>query len=232
MITILNRKEQKYYINNEEYNKLMTKINKYIKPDEYYKEKICNIYFDNSNHELIINSLNQPSYKEKVRLRSYGIPNDNSNVFLEIKKKYHGLVNKRRVILSYKEAKEYIEHRKIPNNSQIMKEIDYLFQYYQLKPMISITYDRESYVSKDDNTFRLTFDHNLKSSTNKIELSELKNEKNSIDGIIMEIKTLKGMPFWLNEILNELYIYPVSFSKYGEIYKQLKESGKNVSEYN
>ena len=37
---------------------------------------------------------------------------------------------------------------------------------------------------------------------------------------IMEIKTNGAMPLWLSGALNELAIYPKSFSKYGTIYKE------------
>ena len=39
----------------------------------------------------------------------------------------------------------------------------------------------------------------------------------------MEIKALNAMPIWLVEVLNELKIYPSSFSKYGTAYKIIKE---------
>jgi hypothetical protein len=44
----------------------------------------------------------------------------------------------------------------------------------------------------------------------------------------MEIKTLNGLPNWFVKILSKLKIYPTSFSKYGEVYKKLKESEKYV----
>ena len=43
------------------------------------------------------------------------------------------------------------------------------------------------------------------------------------DLCIMEIKALNAMPIWLVEVLNELKIYPSSFSKYGTAYKIIKE---------
>ena len=37
---------------------------------------------------------------------------------------------------------------------------------------------------------------------------------------IMEIKTSGAMPLWLAEALNALKIYPRTFSKYGNVYKE------------
>src|SRR5574344_842197 len=136
------RKEQKYILSDKQYHKLIESINSYIEKDPYFKETICNVYFDNNNDDLIINSLKKPIFKEKIRLRSYGTPTDNDLVFLEIKKKFGGLVYKRRVTIKYSEAKDYILNKKLPINNQIMKEIDYYFNYYNLIPKISISYDR------------------------------------------------------------------------------------------
>ena len=41
-------------------------------------------------------SLGNPLYKEKIRLRSYGIAKSDSPVYMEIKKKSEGIVYKRR----------------------------------------------------------------------------------------------------------------------------------------
>lgn len=231
MVTeIINRKEEKFLLTEDKYQKLLNKIKTYIQPDIYYQEKICSVYFDNENNDLITHSIDKPLYKEKIRLRSYNVPKEDDTVFLEMKKKYNGLSNKRRVVLTLKEANDYIYHGIMPKtNPQIMNEIDYVFRYYQLKPKISITYDREAFVSKEDETFRITFDSQIKSSITNVTLNELKDEESVLKNqYIMEIKTLKGLPIWLNQALNELKVYPISYSKYGEIYKKLKESDIHV----
>jgi SPX domain protein involved in polyphosphate accumulation len=225
----MNREEQKYYLTPNDYKKLFLKIKSYLKPHEYFRERIYNIYFDNDYDDLIINSLEKPIYKEKIRLRSYNIPSKKSIVFLEIKKKYNGLVNKRRVILTYEEAKSYLENGIIPSkDKQIMKEIDYCFKKYALKPKISITYDRDSYLAIDDENLRITFDYHIKSSLTNLKLTNLDTEKELNNGYIMEIKTLRGLPNWFTTALSDLKVYPISFSKYGEIYKKLKESALYV----
>ena len=40
----------------------------------------------------------------------------------------------------------------------------------------------------------------------------------SPDLCIMEVKALKSMPLWLSRALNDLKIFPGSFSKYGTAY--------------
>ena len=230
-ITIIDRTEQKYYVSEDNYQKLMTLLNDKLTKDIYFKERICNIYFDNDNYELISTSLDKPTYKEKVRLRSYNKPKENTTVFLEIKKKYKGKGNKRRIELNYSEALNYIEKGIIPNNinKQIMNEIDYIFKKYNLKPKISLTYDRYSYYLNEDNSFRITFDYNIKYDNKELYLSNLENANSLLkEGYIMELKLQNGIPLWFSKILNELKIYPTSFSKVGKAYTKLREDDLNV----
>lgn len=101
---IFKRYEYKYLITQEMKNKLLFYMQEYMKPDKFGNSKICNIYFDTPNYILIRHSIDKPFYKEKLRLRSYGKVDKESDVFLEIKKKYNRVVYKRRIVLSEDEA--------------------------------------------------------------------------------------------------------------------------------
>ena len=221
---IFNRVEQKYVLTNKQKDELLKMINKYLEKDLYFESLISNIYFDDYNNRLIINSLEKPLYKDKVRLRGYGIINKDSNVFFEIKNKYMGIVGKRRIMIKLNDLYDYLEGKTLPDK-QIMKELDYLIKIYNLKPSIFISYHRFSYKGKDDN-IRITFDDNLISRRNDLKLENgVYGDKHfKKDECIMEIKTLNGYPIWLVNALSSLNIYPNSFSKYGFIYsKEMKE---------
>ena len=220
MNTIIDRFEIKYLLNKCDYNLLINKINDYLVKDKYFKETIYNIYFDSDDYYLINRSLEKPIYKEKIRMRSYDKTNDYTNIFLEIKKKYIKNSNKRRVVISYKDYLDYINYGIIPKcDKQIMNEIDYYFKRYKLKPKIKILYDRLAYSLKGDDTFRITFDTNIRYSNENMDFN---NDDNTLfmSDYIMEIKTFSGIPLWLNKILNSLNIYPTSYSKVGKIYEE------------
>ena len=224
---IFKRVEQKYLLTEKEYKLLFKKINKYLIKDKYFKSTICNIYFDTVNNDLIINSLEKPVFKEKIRLRSYQVPSINDDVFLEIKEKYMGVVGKRRVKIKLKDFYDYLETNNYDKSNQIMNEINYYFKYYGLKPAIYIAYDRVSYCSNDDKGLRITVVSNLRSRNNslKLELGDTGKYYFQDKNYIMEIKTLG----WLVRNLSELKIYPTSFSKYGSIYQsELKERNDYV----
>ena len=164
--------------------------------------------------------MEKPIFKEKVRLRSYGIPKKEDDVFFEIKTKYKGVVGKRRHKIKLDDFYKYMERKEYDNN-QVLKEIDYFMNYYKLKPVIYISYDRLSYAGIDDD-IRITLDYNLKSRMNDLELD--KGDEGDYyfdeDYYIMEIKTLDSMPLWLVRSLSNLGINPTSFSKYGSIYEK------------
>ena len=225
---IFNRVEEKYLLNKKQKEKLLSMIKEHIKEDKFFKSEMYNIYFDNINNDLIINSIDKPLFKEKVRLRSYGIPKLDDYVFLEIKTKYKGVVGKRRIKVILKEFYEYLNTGKYNNNSQIMKEIDYIFKYYDLKPYIFISYDRLSYRGRDEEDLRITFDSNLRSRLGNLclEIGNSGSKQYYNDINIMEIKTLNSMPMWLVSALSELKIFPTSFSKVGKIYEKIKKEAQ------
>lgn len=219
---VFERVEQKYLINKKDRDRLLKKINNYIEKDKYFETTICNIYFDTINNDLIINSMEKPIYKDKIRLRSYGVPNLDSPVFLEIKNKYDGIVGKRRIKLTLKEFYNYIDNNVYNTNNQIMKELNYYIKYYKLISRIYIAYDRKSYVGKENKNLRITIDSNLRNRRDnlKLELGDYGKKYFKEDMYILEIKSLGAMPLWLVHTLSELKIYPSSFSKYGSIYQR------------
>lgn len=218
---IFKRVEQKYLIKEDDYKKLFALINPYLEKDKYFKSNIHNIYFDTKDNDLIINSIEKPIYKDKLRIRSYGTPKMSDTIFFEIKNKYKGTVGKRRVCMTLEEFYNYLEKGIFDQDNQIMKEIDYFIKYYKLVPKIFIAYDRLSYKAKEDD-LRVTFDFNLRSRRNHLNLEYGDKGDNffSENYIIMEIKTLGSLPLWFTHSLSKLKIYPSSFSKYGNIYKK------------
>ena len=227
--TVFERTEKKYIITLSQRKALLGMINEYIKPDEYGESTVCSLYFDTEDFRLIRRSMEKPAYKEKIRLRSYSTPKAGSKVFLELKKKYDGVVYKRRQTLEYLQAMRYILGREMPNDSQIMREIDWSMNYYKtISPKMFIAYDRTAFYSKTDHELRITFDRNVRFRTDNLDLAKGHYGERILDGglCIMEIKALSAMPLWLTAALKELRIFPGTFSKYGTAY-QITEARKN-----
>lgn len=223
---IFKRVEKKYMLTREQYEYLIEAISPYMAPDSYGETEIRNIYFDNNDNELIETSLLKPEYKEKLRLRSYGVPDENSTVFFEIKKKYRGIVYKRRISMKLKEAYAYIDGGKLPESIEgnIPAEIDYMMRRYRLSPKAFISYRRVAWASKDNPDLRITFDRDITSRYGDTRLESTADGRKLLDKdtFLMEIKIPGAMPLWLAHILSEGNIFPHSFSKFGTAHIQQK----------
>ncbi len=228
--SIFKRYEMKYLITKEQKNELLKELREYIQLDKYGKTKINSIYFDTPDYRLIRRSIEKPEYKEKLRIRSYGVTKQNSPVFIELKKKSEKVVYKRRIGTTEKEAIMYLcKNIDCIEDGQIKKEISYVKNYYQnLQPMVLVSYEREAYYGTEDKDFRVTFDDHILWREEEVSLCKgswgnkiLKN-----DEIVMEIKTATALPLWFSQFLSKNHIYKQSFSKYGTAYKTIMENNK------
>lgn len=215
------RREMKFLLNEEQYAFLRGEIEKHMTEDDFGRHTILNIYLDNHNNDLIRSSLGKPVYREKLRLRAYGNVEDDSEAFLEIKKKFRGITYKRRFELTYKELHDYITDGTPPDKrGQVFEEIDYIIRRMNLEPKIVICYDREAYYGNDDKEFRLTFDGNVRFRRDELDLRSGDHGEYLITQpyTVMEVKSAGAIPIWLARTLSEKKIFHGSFSKYGNIF--------------
>ena len=228
-IEVFNRREIKYLISDEDKEALLNIIYNYMDSDAYNKDgkpySICNIYLDTTADELIRKSLEKPAFKEKIRLRSYGTVTLTDKVFLESKKKYDSVVNKRRTTFTLQDAYKYFETGMISENQvmnrQVMHEIDYIMNFYKLQPRVFISYDRLAFFEKNNSDFRLTIDTNIQTRREDLRLdSPAYGDQLLPEGKwLMEAKAFKSFPLWFVHFLSERKIFSTSFSKYGTEYK-------------
>lgn len=230
---VFKRYEQKYMLSKNQYESMLTFLSNYMEQDCYGLHTICNIYYDTNYYNLIRTSLEKPIYKEKFRVRSYGQITANDHVFLEIKKKYKGVVYKRRESMMLSEADAYLQYDMKPKKQgQILHEIDWFLNLNDISPKVYIAYDRLALFSKDDETLRVTFDHNIRFRDYDLDLTKNTYGRKLIndDRYLMELKMSMAMPKWLSDYLAVNNILPTSFSKYGTCYKEFiffKELGKS-----
>lgn len=220
---VFKRYEKKYLLTQAQFTALTPALKKYMQIDQYGKHTICNIYFDTPTFELIRTSIEGPVYKEKLRLRSYGIPKPGDIVFIELKKKFDGIVYKRRIPMELTNAYAYLYRHEHPHmESQILSELDWVLEQYQLNPAAALSYDRVALFGIEDSELRMTFDFNIRGRDHFLELERGPYGKPILEqqDILMEIKIADAMPLWMSHVLSELHIFPCSFSKYGSYYKQ------------
>ena len=219
------RRELKYRITDAQRAALEAAFGARMVPDEHGESTICNRSYDTADYRLIRASLEKPAYKEKLRLRSYGVTEPGGEVFLELKKKYKGIVYKRRITLPEDAAGEFIAGRApLGKHGQIGREIEYFTAFYApLLPAVHLSYERSAWFSREDRDLRITFDKNIRFRQEDVSLTLPAGGRRILpEGeSLMEIKAAAALPLWLVSELDTLGIYQSTFSKYGEAYKAI-----------
>lgn len=238
-IEVFNRYENKYLLDGEAYARVIDIMDTRMELDFYNENRgaytIDNIYYDTDDDFLIRTSLSKPKYKEKLRLRAYGVPEESTKVYLEIKKKLDGMVNKRRTALRLNEAYEFVRTGIPPDikeymNGQVVKEITYFLSIYSLKPKVYIAYDRIAYFEKGNPDLRISFDTNIRTRRYDVHLEygDYGERLLGDDVYLMEVKTPRAEPLWLVHMLTGLDIKRSNFSKYGTEFRNFINSNTEV----
>lgn len=232
-MNVFRRRELKFLVNEQQRRGLEQMMLQRMVPDRYGRSTICNLYYDTPDYRLIRRSLERPVYKEKLRLRSYGPAKPGTDVFLEMKKKYKGIVYKRRIRVTEAQAQAFMQRiSPLPEDSQIAREMVYFRDFYrELAPRMYLSYEREAWYDPVDPGFRMTLDRNIQYRTVNLSLAS------SVDGqailpldmSLLEVKATGSIPMWLTEHLSRNKIHKQSFSKYGRAYTELLEQSLKES---
>lgn len=230
---VFKRTELKFMLRESQVQRIQKVMEPLMEADRYGRSTIQSLYYDTPDYRLIRRSIEKPKYKEKLRVRSYGTAVPESEVFIELKKKYDSIVYKRRIAMKQKDAQKYLAGEKPKDcpDTQILREIDYFRQFYRkLAPAMLISYEREAFFGKEDPDFRITFDRSLLWRTEALSLcAGVYGTPLLEDGmVLMEVKTKAAIPLWLVQLLGKEKIYKTSFSKYGTAYQRMycKEAEK------
>ena len=230
---VFQRREIKFLVDSRQRALLEQAFRGRMVPDPHGESSICNIYYDTPDYRLVRASLEKPVYKEKLRMRSYGRAREDDPVFLELKKKYDGVVYKRRILLAQRDAVAFMAGRApLPQPSQIGRELDYSRRFYAgLRPAVYLCYDRSAWFGADDQDFRVTFDRNIRWRREDLRLSAPLGGQDLLlpSQSLFEVKTAEAIPLWLTEVLDRAQIRQASFSKYGEAYTCICSERKGVT---
>lgn len=225
---VFNRNELKYIVKSNVQKDLVAALKPYMCMDEFGDEEgfysISNIYYDTHDYYFYQQNINRDVFRQKLRLRAYGKASLEDTVFLEIKKKYKGVVYKRRTLMKLKDAYRFLEPsvkledlKNFDNsNPQILREIYFLKTFYKLEPKMVLSYDRQAFQGINDPEVRVTFDRSLRSRNYDLRIEHGSYGANFVDNgmMLMEVKVGASVPLWLVRILNEFSCRRQRFSKY------------------
>jgi len=224
------RREKKLLIDSALAPILQEELCPYMDADKYNVDgqpyAICNLYFDDDADSIIRHSLSKPLFKEKLRLRSYGTPQMDDKVFLEIKRKSCRVGTKRRITMTLRDAYDYLKHGTSPDGlspleRQILQEFDHYRSPHPVYPKVYISYLRNAYFGKDDPSFRVTFDNEILTRREDVALESGRYGTALLpEGkTLLEIKFIGAVPLWFARIMSRYRLSFGSYSKYGNEYK-------------
>ena len=177
--------------------------------------------------------------------------------FFEIKSKINGLVMKRRVKMKLKDAMAFtaLTQREIDagtepaelfsaentealmqfgaSNPQILRELQYIIVTKKLRPRNVVSYERLALSANDDPELRVTFDMNIRTRGDRLDLAEGTDGKLSCpeNVAVLEIKTGKEIPLWLVKLVAKYGYRNKTFSKYCSYYVNMLPAGSLYGEY-
>ena len=229
------RTEKKYFLTPRQRDALLAHMQLHMRADDYGSYTICNIYYDTPDWRLVRASIERPAYKEKLRVRSYGVPQEQSQVFVELKKKLEGVVYKRRVSMEACMTQPFLDGiAPEAKTGQIAQEILWFQRFYRAEPRVFLAYDRTAFAGMDEPELRVTFDRSIRWRTDALDLCLGDRGERLLrdDRILMEVKLPGVCPLWLSRALSEIGAYPTTFSKYGFCYQTrlLPEEIQNTKE--
>ena len=242
---IFERREKKFLVEQQRLESFLNKIHTHLTPDERGVTKVSSLYYDTPENTLISRSLEKPVYKEKLRIRAYGEVSSDSIVFVELKKKFKGIVYKRRFGCALNDSYAFMQNGKGMSDTflcsqemqgQTMSDTtlakrNYLEvkacknRYRKLEPKMLIVTNRLALYTNDGSGVRLTIDFQPCFDSQNLKLDSQAPHQSLIDEdvCILEIKSANALPMWMIEAMSEARIRPQSFSKYGHAFKISKE---------
>jgi len=211
------RYEHKYFVTHAQAEAVTAALLEYMEPDRYGTYWVQNLYYDTANWDVISKSMDKPLYKEKLRMRCYGIPDETSNIFLELKKKFRGEVSKRRVALPISTLSQPLGEVLVSEDRQIARELAFYIKSNPVEEKMHISFLRTAYSGIEDESLRVTFDNDIRYRLENMDFDHPEEGQRVLqEGYqVMEIKTRTGIPLWLSRLLSQNAIYKTSYSKYG-----------------
>jgi hypothetical protein len=227
------RYEYKYIVPLKKLEQLREMVLPFVKMDQFVEAggrnhyTVRSIYFDTPRYDFYYEKIEGIKNRKKVRLRGYDKGDEDSIVFLEIKRKYDVPIIKYRAPVTFEDAQNMLREKningqillgdKFPKGIENSKRFFYQVFSKNLRPVVLVVYEREAYLSKFDSSVRVTLDKNLRSKGYP-SINELYNEekiKATLAGnFILEVKFNHSFPAWLNPIISRLQLRKQSASKY------------------
>lgn len=236
-----NRYELKYLINESaalgvrDFVKGRLAHDSHMNPADSQGYMVHSIYLDNSEYSLCRATMDGEKNRFKLRARFYSNADDQP-VFLEVKRRVNDCILKERATVHREAALELMRGRH-PKHSDLRSSrtrdaFNALGRFCQLrdqinaKPTAYTSYQREAFVSPEDDSFRLTMDRHVLGGEwrNQFEADRENWTDAGINKVILELKFTHRFPLWLRDLTHRFQLQRTSVPKYVECVRVLRRS--------
>lgn len=196
---------------------------------------VHSLYLDNSNYALCKATMDGEKNRFKLRARFYSDEAD-APVFLEVKRRVSDCILKSRAAIHRDAAAELMEGRHPKHTdlqgSKTRQAFDALGRFCQLRDQIDArpaaytSYQREAYVSIQDESCRVTFDRLIKGGPWRREIKADRDGwlATDINHVVLELKFTHRFPMWMRELSHHFQLQRTSVPKYVECVRAMRKS--------
>jgi hypothetical protein len=194
----------------------------YADPDGYYL--VRSVYFDTPDYLLYHEKRAGAARRHKLRVRTYGEPQETDCVRLEVKSRYNDFIHKITVDLprdDYLEVEPSILRRILPpqwllDDPEVSKEFFRLQKQYNMEPKTLVQYRRQAFERTDLCRVRANFDDQIVASRNLELLSPLRGARRLLQygHAVFEIKADGVLPYWMHTLITKYDLQTQAVSKY------------------
>lgn len=172
----------------------------FTREDEFGQTTVYSVYYDTDDYTITKRLLDKSAYKEKLRLRSYGVPRQGDTVYLELKKKLNGVSYKQRVPVPFSGAAASLNTGPDCGVNYISAEIDWFLRRYNPSPRFTLWYDRLAFHGIENTDLRITFDTHIRWLGSALDYTKGHNGYPLLDKnrYLMELKTGTSIPMFLS----------------------------------
>ena len=231
--TTIERYEMKYRIPSRLVALVRNRIKQFCVPDRAGDEGrylISSLYVDSPGRRLYYDTVDRVTKRYKLRIRRYvGSP-----AFVEIKRRVKTIVQKSRCAIRadlwpavFHDPRRLDEAGLSEESRRTVVEFTNKCLNLGAEPAALVRYEREAWVSTCDEYARVTFDRRLVAARPQgwtvpveapvgwqpIDLPGRFGLPES--GVVLELKATMEVPFWMTDLVGDLGLRRVGFSKYG-----------------
>lgn len=224
-----NRFELKYLVDARALPRLRDDLEQRMERDVHQREptRITSLYYDTRDLRFYWEKVDGLRFRRKLRVRVYGPPehvHDGSTAYVEIKQRVDRVTQKRRIALSYADARVLCDERRNPGvegaggGVALIDEIIGLAETLDLRPTAITTYFRDGYVGRAaDLGLRVTVDQRVSGRDRDFYLGSSGGERFLLPPhlSVLEVKANERVPHWMTELAAKHELTTVRVSKYG-----------------